>query len=113
MIENIKPIESLTVLEKMLGLLAKALRDPLSRKETVDEFLQCYFENQLLIKRSIGQDAYDIFGDLNFDLHFFVADPAWRAQDSSYYGDERLEQQIGTALQRLARLGIALTADKA
>ena len=94
-------------LEKLLGLLAKALRDTSSRKATIDEYLRCYHESELLIKRSIGQDAYDVLADLNVDLHYFVADPAWRAQDPSYYGDERLEQEIGTAFRRLSELGIA------
>jgi hypothetical protein len=100
-------------LEKKLGLLAKALRDPLSRKQVVDAFLKCYFENELLIKRSIGPDAFDILGDLPCGLNFFVADTALRAEDPSYYGDERLEQEIEMALQQLARLGISLSADKA
>jgi len=93
------------VFEKMLGLLAKALSDPLSRKGAVEEFLKCYFENQLLIKRSIRLEAYDILADLNHDLHFFVADPGRRAEDPSYYGDERLEEEVGTALRRLSQLG--------
>ena len=95
-------------LEKMLGLLARALRDTSSRKETVDEYLRCYHENELLIKRSIGQDAYDVLADLFVDLNYFVADPARRAEDSSYYGDERLEHEIRTVLRRLSELGIAV-----
>jgi hypothetical protein len=95
-------------LEKMLGLLTKALRNTSSRKETVNEFLRCYFENELPIQRSVGPEAFDILGDLFVDLHYFVADPALRAADPSYYGDERLEQEIGTALRLLSQLGIAV-----
>ncbi|HWX83150.1 MAG TPA: hypothetical protein VNZ48_06075 [Xanthobacteraceae bacterium] len=94
-------------LEKILGLLAKALRETSSRKETIDEYLRCYSESALLIKRSIGQDADDVLGDLFVDLNYFVADPATRAQDSSYFGDERLEREIRAALHRLSELGIA------
>jgi hypothetical protein len=100
-------------LEKILGLLAEASKDPSSRQEAVDEFLRCYSENESAIKRSVGQEAFDVLGDLAWDLNFFVADPGKRAQDSSYYGDERLEQEIGTALQRLSRLGVPLRVDRA
>jgi hypothetical protein len=95
-------------LEQLLGLLAKALRDTSSRKESIDEYLRCYPKDQLLIKRSIGQDSYDILTDLFVDLNYFVADPARRAEDPSYYGDERLEREVKTALHRLAELGIAV-----
>ena len=96
-----------TTLETMLGLLAKALRDRSSRKKAVDEFLRYHFKNELLLKRSGQGDALEILGDLAYDLNFFVADPALRAQDPAYYGDERLEREIKTAFQRLSQLGIA------
>jgi hypothetical protein len=99
-------------LEKILELLAKALRDPSSRKEAVDEILRYYLENELLIKRSVPEDAYETLDDLAYDLNYFVADPARRAEDPSYYGDERLEQEIRTALQRLSLLGVDLKSDK-
>jgi hypothetical protein len=100
-------------LEKILELLAKALRDPSFRKETVHEILRYYFKNELLIKRSVPEDAYETLGDLAYDLNYFVAEPARRAEDPSYYGDERLEQEIRTALQRLSLLGVDLKSDKA
>jgi hypothetical protein len=95
-------------LETMLGLLAKALRDSSSRKETVDEYLRYFFENQRLSRLSIRHDVVEILDELAYDLNFFVSDPALRAQDSNYYGDDRLEQEIGTAFRRLTQLGIAI-----
>src|SRR4051794_19749950 len=94
-------------LEKMLGLLDKALRDPSSRKESVEEFLNCFFKNERDVKRSIGQNAVDVLDELAYDLGFFVADPAVRAEDPSYYGDERLVVEIKAALRRLSHVGVA------
>jgi len=96
-------------LRKMLRLLDKALRDPLSRKESVDEFLECYFKNELDVERLFGQSALDILGELAYDLNFFVADPAVRAQDRSYYGDERLVREIKEAFRRLSQVGVAIS----
>jgi hypothetical protein len=95
-------------LEKMLGLLTNALRDSFSRETIVVEFLQCYFENELFIMRSVGQDAVDILAELAWDLNFYVADPARRAQDPSYYGDERLVSEIAAALRRLSQVGVTI-----
>ena len=47
---------------------------------------------------------WDIFGDLAYDLDFYEPDPVARAEDSSYYGDERLKEEIQMALEKLANL---------
>jgi len=98
-------------LEKLIGFLAKALSDPLSRKESVDEFLLCYLNNELDIRRSIGQIAFDILAELAYDLNFFVADPVLRMEDSDYYGDERLVKEIKAALRGLSQAGVAIPTD--
>lgn len=94
--------------EDLVGLLIKALRCTLSRKETVREFQQRFWNNQLQLKGLIGQDAYDIVADLAHDLDFFEPDPSLRAQDTTYYGHQRLEREIETALQRLSQSGISV-----
>ena len=100
--------QSMDPLEKILQLLVKALRAPLERKETVDEFHSCFFDNEQVLERSIGEGAYQVLADLSWDLNFFVANPVWRMQDPSYYGDERLGEEIKEALRRLSQLGIAV-----
>ena len=94
----------MNTLEKLLGLLSQALSDPLSRKASVNEFLLCYFNGEKDIQRSVGQNATDILDELAFDLNFFVADPARRTEDPSYYGDERLISEINAALRRLSQV---------
>jgi len=95
-------------LEKMLELLVRALRDPLSRKDTVRKFQLGFWGSQQSLKGSIGDDVYDLLADLAYDLDFFEADPIVRAGDCSYYGHERLEREIETALRRLSQVGIAV-----
>jgi hypothetical protein len=95
-------------LEKMLSILVKALSEISARKESVREFQRCFWDNQLHIKSSIGENAYNILADLAYDLDFFEADPGVRAQDTTYYGDERLDREIEVALKRLSELGIAV-----
>ena len=98
----------MNTLEEMLGFLVAALREPLSRKESVAAFLRCFFKTQLDVERSIGRNATDILDELAYDLNFFVADPNVRAESPSYYGDERLVSEISGAVRRLSEVGVAV-----
>jgi hypothetical protein len=86
--------------------ILRLLKDPLVRKESVDQFLKCVFKNQRDLKHAIGQSAFDILDELGYDLNYFVADPVVRGEDPSYYGDERLETVIKAALRRLSQIGV-------
>ena len=93
-------------IEKILGLLTKILRDPLSRKHTVNEFERYYAG--MVVRRSIRRDVLDVLDELVSDLGFYVADPATRAEDPSYYGDERLVKEVESTLQLLSQVGIVV-----
>jgi hypothetical protein len=90
-------------LDQMLLLLVKALREPITRKATVSQFQSLVWEGR---DPSVPEEAYSILADLAYDLDFFEADPTIRKQDSTYYGHNRLEQEIRTALHKLAEQGI-------
>jgi hypothetical protein len=96
----------LNPIDKILGLLTKVLRDPSSRKETVKEFERYYTGIGIVVRRSIRRDVLDILDELVWDLAFYVADPAMRAEDPSYYGDERLVEEIESTLRSLAKAGV-------
>jgi hypothetical protein len=98
--------DTMDVLDNILQLLIKALRDP--RRETVWEFQKFFWDNERRLEPSIGAEALELLGDLAYDLSFFVADPVMRMEDPSYYGPERLETEIRTVLRRLPELGIAV-----
>ena len=95
-------------IDNMIGLLAKILREPSSRKETVKEFTQVYRSISAVARRSLRRDVLDILNELSYDLGYYVADPAMRAQDPSYYGDERLVKEVESTLRLLSQIGLAV-----
>ena len=53
-----------------------------------------------------GADDFSVSGsealaELAYDLDFYESDENARREDSSFYGDERLEREIRRALERL------------
>jgi len=44
---------------------------------------------------------WEVFSDLALDLDYYVADPDRRREDPSYYGDDRLEEEIRQAWSKL------------
>jgi hypothetical protein len=50
------------------------------------------------------EEEDEVLIDMIIDLAYYVEDPKLRAQDGSYYGEERLQSEISEALSRLARL---------
>ena len=95
-------------IDEMVGLLTNIMREPSSRKERVEEFERCYDGISFVDRRSIRRDVLGILDDLAHDLAFYVADPAIRAQDPSYYGDERLLKEVESTLRLLSQAGVAV-----
>ena len=93
-------------MDKILGLLTNILRESSSRKEVVKEFERYYHGIGVVVRRSIRHDVLDILDELVCDLGFYVADPAVRAQDPSYFGDERLVREVESTLRLLSQAGI-------
>jgi hypothetical protein len=93
----------MTSLDAMLALLVRVLREPSTRKATVKQFQALVWESP---RHTVAKEVYDVLADLAYDLDYFEPDPVSRAQDTSYYGDQRLEQEIQAALRRLQELGV-------
>ena len=51
----------------------------------------------------LSEEIVEILGDLAYDLDFYEADPAARAEDPSYFADDRAVQEIASALRRIRR----------
>jgi hypothetical protein len=98
----------MTSLDAMLALLVRILRESSTGKATVTQFQSLVWECP---RHSIAKDTYDVLADLAYDLDYFEPDPVSRAQDASYYGHERLEQEIQAALRRLSELGVEVPTD--
>jgi hypothetical protein len=90
-------------IDALVILLVKALREPKTRDATVKEFQEIVRESRHSLMRP---EVYDVFADLAYDFDYFVSDPIVRGEDPSYYGNERLQEEIETALRRLTELGI-------
>jgi hypothetical protein len=54
--------DTMDVLDNILQLLIKALRDP--RRETVWEFQKFFWDNERRLEPSIGAEALELLGDL-------------------------------------------------
>lgn len=93
--------------DAILALLIEALHSSRARNAAIEQFQTIVWEWQTP-PIDIGQQAYDILADLAVDLDYFEPDPFRRVESASYYGDERLEEEIRTALRRLANLGIEI-----
>ena len=93
----------MTPIEQVVALLGEALRQPLRRRQVVAEF-QALVWNAL--DPSIPRNVRDVLGELAHDLDYFEAVPAIRKDDSTYFGHERLEREIRSALRRLEEMGV-------
>ena len=63
------------------------------------------FQRQVWDAERPEDAVWEVLSDLAYDLDFWVPNPEWRKQDLSYYGDERLEAEIRSALEKLDDLG--------
>jgi len=56
-------------------------------------------------KESIPHDLADHFWDLYDDIHYYEANPIYRAEDRRYFGEEKLRNIVSSFLQHLAQHG--------
>jgi hypothetical protein len=86
--------------EHLGALLREILVDTAMRKELVDRFQKLVLNGPAL--EATNEDV-EIFADLAYDLNFYEPVPEARGEDPSFYGDERLEEEIRSALGNLGR----------
>lgn len=97
--------DTLNPAEQLLKLLSNALQNPAGRKLALHQFQQQVWN---VPDPPLTGDAWEVLADLAHDLEFYEPDPKAREEDPSFYGDERLQEEIRTALARLKDLGITL-----
>jgi hypothetical protein len=83
--------------DELVNLLRDALRDRSKRKELIDRFQELVWHGPA----AAGDEAGEVFADLAYDLDFYAEDRESRSEDPSYYGDQRLEEEIREALRKL------------
>ncbi|HNK91341.1 MAG: hypothetical protein K1X26_12150 [Chitinophagales bacterium] len=75
-----------------MEILEKILTDKANRKQLICEFQELVWNDE---------NASEILSELAYDLDFYEPNEEWRKEDPSYYGEERLEQEIKTVIQKL------------
>ena len=85
-------------LEKLRLLLEKALSDRSRRVEHVERFQAIVWDAEKLDHRPGVEET---LRELAYDLDYYQPNERARAEDSSLYGDDRLEDKIRSALSRL------------
>jgi hypothetical protein len=85
---------------ELLNLLRTALEDAARRPNVICRFQKAIFDgNQSSLGLSSGE--WDVMSQLALDLDYYESDPEWRREDASYYGDERLTEEIREAMGKL------------
>jgi hypothetical protein len=83
-------------------ILMEVLRNVEGRRQSVVNFQK---EVWNLHEPSENFPELRILRDLALSLDYYEPDPVIRQEDSSYYGDERLEIEIGAAVRKLTEGG--------
>lgn len=93
-------------LQQGITLIVRALHFPEERAHLIDRFQQMVWHDAEGVEVDWIQE---VLQNLAYDLDFYQPDPEIRKEDSSYYGDDRLELEIRTALERLRLGGVPIS----
>ncbi|MEO6284935.1 MAG: hypothetical protein ABIN80_15475 [Dyadobacter sp.] len=75
-----------------MEILNKILEDKHNRINLIKQFQEFVWNDDI---------ANEVLSDLAYDLDFYEPNEEWRKEDPSYYGDERLEEEIKSTIQKL------------
>lgn len=88
-------------LTSLRGLAEKILTDKSGRTRWLREFEALVWNTE----EDIGNAQQDeVLRDLAVDLAYYEPDPQIRKEDPSFFGDDRLEAEITSALRKLDAL---------
>jgi hypothetical protein len=79
--------------------MQKIVRDRRALSEAIASFQQLVWKEPLRGSSAVQE----ILRDLAYDLEYYEPDPRARAEDSSFYDDERAIAEIEEALARIER----------
>lgn len=84
--------------QELIELLERVVADRALRGELVKNF-----QERVWASKDLDADPHVtcVLRDLAYDLDFFEPDEKARADDPALYGEERLLEEIGSALQKL------------
>lgn len=79
-----------------MEILEKILNDKANRKQLISEFQEFVWNDD---------NANELLSQLAYDLDFYEPNEDLQKEDQSYYGDERLEKEIKSVIQKLKEQG--------
>lgn len=88
---------------RLAELLREALHQPDRRTHALRTFQDTVADTPASAEAGREQ-VWSIYADLATDLEFYEPDPGYRSASRSYYGDDRLEELLRTALHDIDRL---------
>lgn len=97
-----------SLLSILVGNLVGAQKDSRTLSGQVESFLWTFRKAPKGVKASLPDAVFNVLADLAMDLEYYVHDPNARAEDPSYFGDEKALEKINSALVKLQNLGINL-----
>ena len=80
---------------QLLDLLREAVAEPAKLPALVPKFQDLVWHSEIAYP---SESADETMRDLAYDLDFYVADSKQRAEDSSYFGEERALAEIRSAI---------------
>ena len=82
--------------------LIQLLQTVLGTEHRVKQELIKKFQDEVWNDESIQDETLnEILSELAYDLDFYEPNEEWRKESLSYYGDDRLEEVVKTAIQKL------------
>src|SRR5438105_11045974 len=88
-------------LAKALFLLEAITLSPSTAKRSSSAFQECIWDDQVQVDQ---KEILDILRDVVHDLDYFEADPSLRAEDNSFFDEEKLKGEIDLALNNINSL---------
>ena len=89
-----------TEFERLMTIL-KNIEGSTGRKELEVTLFLNLFRGKDGKKIIYNEAVHEILADLAYDLEFYVADENKRKESTSFYGDERLKNEISEALKKI------------
>jgi len=82
--------------------LIQLLQTVLVAEHRIKQELIKEFQDEVWNDESIQDETLnEILSQLAYDLDFYEPNEEWRKESLSYYGDERLEEVVKSAIQKL------------
>ncbi|MGE3921243.1 MAG: hypothetical protein AB7F64_10005 [Gammaproteobacteria bacterium] len=93
------------VINKFVSLLKNIVDKEGDVTIEVDHYIFSYRKNKEIDEIS-NQQIAEVFAELAYYLDYYVFDEKKRSEDRSFYGNEKLKQEVNDALVKIEKLRI-------